>query len=45
MLEQKPEIQKEMQDLEDTLKMYKEAYPDNPAFAPKKLKKKLEKAA
>jgi hypothetical protein len=33
MLDQRDPLLKEMQELEVTLSMYKEAFPDNPAFA------------
>lgn len=33
MLEHKDGLIQEMKELENTLKMYKEAFPDNPAFA------------
>lgn len=39
LLEKKDFIVKDMKDLEKTIAMYKEAFPDNPAFSNDKKKK------
>lgn len=42
MLEKRDPIAKDMKELEKTIQMYKEAFPDNPAFS--SVGKKKEKA-
>lgn len=43
MLGSRDQITKEMKELEKTLAMYKEAFPDNPAFFSSTKKKELAK--
>jgi len=40
MIGQKSQVLKEMDELEEVIAMYKEAYPDNPVFNPKKKQQK-----
>ena len=40
MIAQKGQVLKEMDELEEVLAMYKEAYPDNPVFSSKKKQQK-----